>query len=79
MTLLVLPGCLIGPGSRSPGDPFELDGRLPAGPVWRRFLAYPEGDDPRGDHGYDEDEDGGAGEEANYLLQELADHEITQD
>ncbi len=42
--------------------------------------AYPEGDDPWNDYGYDEDdedEDGGAGEDGDYVLQELIDDEIT--
>jgi hypothetical protein len=47
--------------------------------------AYPEGDDPWGDYGYDEDggedggegEDGVAGEDGDYVLQELVDDEIT--
>ncbi|WP_330290116.1 2OG-Fe(II) oxygenase [Streptomyces sp. NBC_00576] len=42
--------------------------------------AYPEGDDPWDDHGYDEDEDGDAGEvgeDGDYVLQELIDDEIT--
>ncbi|WP_406172306.1 2OG-Fe(II) oxygenase [Streptomyces sp. NBC_00996] len=42
--------------------------------------AYPEGDDPWNDYGYDEDEDGdedgGAGEDGDYVLQELIDDEV---
>ncbi|MFI7498954.1 hypothetical protein ACIBVL_10610 [Streptomyces sp. NPDC049687] len=39
--------------------------------------ACPEGADPWGDYGYDENEDGDAGEDGGYVLQELVDDEIT--
>lgn len=45
--------------------------------------AYPEGDDPWDDYGYEEDdedgegEDGDAGHDGDYVLQELVDDEIT--
>jgi hypothetical protein len=38
--------------------------------------AYPEGDDPWNDYEDDEDEDGGAGEDGDYVLQELIDDEV---
>ncbi|MFI2373423.1 2OG-Fe(II) oxygenase [Streptomyces sp. NPDC018833] len=48
--------------------------------VKETWEAYPEGDDPWEDFGYDEDgedEDGDAGEDGDYVLQELVDDEIT--
>lgn len=45
--------------------------------VKETWEAHPAGDDPWGDYGYDEDEDGDAGEDGDYVLQELVDDEIT--
>ncbi|MDQ1017396.1 2OG-Fe(II) oxygenase [Streptomyces afghaniensis] len=48
--------------------------------VKETWEAYPEGDDPWDDYGYDEDdedEDGDAGEGGDYVLQELVDDVIT--
>lgn len=45
--------------------------------VKETWEAHPAGDDPWGEYGYDEDEDGDAGEDGDYVLQELVDDEIT--